>query len=140
MAIKEVVSEEEKQWLLSIPEVLQYFEYLKNQDKEFLALQLAKLMAALDRVDEETRYLIMCIFRPFRIVQRNYTGREGLLWRIKFSPEDIYILEEAEWKDYGKNKIIKERRVSKHQVKYILGYEEILWKEEREEEQQQQYY
>ena len=127
----QIISEEERSWLLSIPDVLQYYEFLKNQDKEELALQLAKLMAALDRVDDETRYLITSMFRPFRVIQRNYTGRMGLLWKLQFKVEAIYLLEDAEWEEYSKGTIIREKRVAKFTTSYIMGYEEILFKEER---------
>jgi len=132
---QEIISEEEKKWLLSIPDVRGYYEYLREQDKEFLALQLAKLMAALDRVDDETKYLITSMFRPFRVIQRNYTGRAGLLWKLRFDIDAIYILEEAEYEEYSKGLLIREKRVAKFDTSYIMGYEEILEKEEHKKEE-----
>jgi len=117
--------------LLAIPEIRAKFEQFIKLDKKELAIELAYLKAALEKVDDYTRYIIENMFMPCRIVLRNYQGRYGILMGAHFMPEEYIILEDVEFKEYIKNVLVHERKTTRIHRSAALMFEIIHFSEEK---------
>ncbi|MCD6590273.1 hypothetical protein J7K74_03780 [Candidatus Woesearchaeota archaeon] len=125
--------------LLAIPEIKEkYIEFLKLP-KEELALELAYLKTALERVDETTRYIISNMFMPTRLLLRNYQGRYGILMGARFEIKEFELLEDVTFKEYIENVIVHERKTSKINVSAVFGYEILHLRETQPIEEGNQY-
>jgi len=122
---------EEESPLLLIPEIKSKYEQFLKWRKEDLALELAYLKAALERVDDMTRYLIENMFMPFRIVLRNYTNQDGLLMGVRFEPAQIELLQDVTFKEYAERQIVHERRVARFDKSSMFAFMVIRERETR---------
>ena len=109
---------------------------LMNLDKEELAKRLAILQMQLEGIDTTTRFILNGMYKPVRLMKRDYRPIFGVLVGAIMEPVEFVVYRETADKEWNTNIVTHEKKYSRVKASSLIMWDiiEEQWKEEEKKE------